>query len=296
MRAIKRTWYGRFLIFVLGLLLVGSCSLAAPTTVLAAPSDSLEITGDGVTNPVTFTREELQGMKEQKQLTYSAINTWPTKKWYVGKGVPLRHLLQLAGMKEDAQLLKFISNDGYSVTLTVKELLEDKRYYFPHFKDNSAGADGDGNIPGSTAGAKQVEPMIGFMTVEGSDNPDYMSDLNTLLLMMGQRSVTEQTGNLFVKYLNKIEVSTAEPPQWDTPKANPDSGVVPKGTMVALSNINMDDDKVYYTTDESTNLSMFFRAQWSLMSVSFIAISGSSGSSGSSNSIIFSTITANLPK
>jgi len=56
-----------------------------------------------------------------------------------------------------------------------------------------------------------VEPIIGLISVEGSDDPKYMNDMNTLLLMIGQRSVTEQTGNLFVKYLNKIEVLTAEP-------------------------------------------------------------------------------------
>ena len=61
-----------------------------------------------------------------------------------------------------------------------------------------------GNIPGSDV-RNRVEPMIGFMTVEGSDNPDYMSDLNTLLLMMGQLGYRTDR-NLFVKYLNKIEV------------------------------------------------------------------------------------------
>ena len=70
--------------------------------------------------------------------------------------------------------------------------------------------------------------------------------------MLGQRTVTEQTGNLFVKYLNKIEVLTTPPEKWDAPQANPPSGTVPPGTMVALSNANNDDDKIYYTTDGST--------------------------------------------
>ena len=54
-----------------------------------------------------------------------------------------------------------------------------------------------------------------LISVEGSDNPEYMNDLNTLLLMLGQRTVTEQTGNLFVKYLNKIEVLIDKPKKWD---------------------------------------------------------------------------------
>lgn len=252
MQVIKKKWFCRCIITVLGLLLLaGSFNLAIPGMAVAEPSDSLEITGDGVTNPTIFTIAELKDMKQTQQV-YSAINTWPTKKWYVGQGVTLKHLLDLAGMKEDAKLLKFTSDDGYAVTLTVKELLQDKRYCFPHFKDNSAATDGDGNIPGSSADKKLVEPIIAVVSVEGSDNPKYMNDLNTLLLMMGQRAVTEQNGNLFVKYLNKIEVSASEPPKWDNPQANPDSGQVPAGTMVALSNVNMDDDKVYYTTDGST--------------------------------------------
>lgn len=251
MQAANRKWFCRLLVTTLGLLLlVGSFYLVAPSAALAEPSDSLEITGDGVTNPRMFTLAELQAM-EQFQNVYSAINTWPTKKWYVGKGVRLRYLLDLAGKKEDAKLIKFTSNDGYSVTLTVKELLEDKRYCFPHFKNNS-NSDGDGNIPGSPEGKTEVEPIIALVSVEGSDNPKYMSNLNSLLLMMGQRAVTEQTGNIFVKYLNKIEVLTAEPEKWDSPQANPDSGEAPAGTMVALSNANMDDDKIYYTTDGST--------------------------------------------
>ena len=65
-----------------------------------------------------------------------------------------------------------------------------------------------------------MEPIIGLISVEGSDDPKYMNDMNTLLLMIGQRSVTEQTGNLFVKYLNKIEL-TCRAGKWDAPQANP---------------------------------------------------------------------------
>jgi len=237
------------LMSVLGLLLLaGAFNLAAPKPVLAEPSTSLEITGDGVKTPVTLTLSQLQAM-DQYQHVYSVINTWPTKKWYVGKGVKLRELLAKAGMLDTAKLIKFTAKDGYTVTLTVQQLFKDKRYYFPHFK---TGGDGDGHTPGSPAGAEEVEPILGLVSVEGSNNPKYMNDMNSLLLMIGQRAVTEQTGNLFVKYINKIEVLTTEPEKWDAPQANPGSGVVPAGTMVTLSNAHNDDDKIYYTTDGST--------------------------------------------
>jgi len=249
----RKKWFYGLMVAVLGLLLFGMSSLATPGAALAAEPgspDSLEITGDGVTTPLILTREQLQAM-EQYQHLYSAINTWPTKKWYVGKGVKLRDLLEKAGMTEEAKLLKFTSSDGYTVNLTVRELLEDKRYYFPGLKGKNLN-DGDGHIPGSSEGAVEVEPILALVSVEGSDNPEYMNELNSLLLMLGQRAVTEQNGNLFSKYVNKIEVLTTEPEKWDSPKANPDSGKVSPGAMIALSNANMDDDKIHYTTDGST--------------------------------------------
>ncbi len=243
-----KRWIYRSMMIVLGMLMLVSMFYMPLPAVVHAATDSLEITGDGVTDPLTLTLTQLEEM-EQYQYTYSCINTWPTKKWYVGKGVKLSDLLARAGMTDEARLLKFTAVDGYTVTLTVKELLKDKRYRFPNFK--SGGGDGDGHTPGDPSGQVEVVTIIGLVSVEGSDNPQYMNDLNTLLLMLGQRAVTEQTGNLFVKYLNKIEVLTDEPEKWDAPQANPDSSTVPAGTMVTLSNLHNDDDKIYYTTDGS---------------------------------------------
>jgi hypothetical protein len=237
----------------LSLMIIGSLLLCAVFyTIIPAEAfgaiDSLEIAGDGVINPITLTLEDLKGM-EQHQEVYSSINTWPTKRWYVGKGVKLWDILVRAGIKEEeAKLLKFTAADGYTVTLTFKELFEDPRYRFPKFKE---GSEADGHIPGEPSGAVPVEPIVALSSVEGSDNPDYMNDLHSPILMIGQRAVTEQTGNLFVKYLHKIEVLTSEPEKWDAPQANPGSGTVPPGTMVTLSNLHSDDDKIYYTTDGS---------------------------------------------
>lgn len=236
-----------FLITLIGVfLLAGILNLMSSTVVLAA-SDSLEITGDGVMNPATYTLEQLKEM-EQHQCVYSCINTWPTKKWCVGEGVKLKDLLNQAEMTDEARMIRFTSADGYTVSMTVKELFEDKRYRFPNFK---SGRDGDGHVPGDPAGKVEVESIVALISVEGSDDLNYMNGLSSLLLMLGQRTVTEQTGNLFVKYLNKIEVLTTEPEKWDTPQANPGSGTVPAGAMITLNNKHSDDDKIYYTTDGS---------------------------------------------
>ena len=130
------------------------------------------------------------------------------------------------------------------------ELLRDTRYRFPNFK--SGGGDGDGHIPGSPDGAIVVEPIIALVSAEGTDNPAYMNDTNALLLMLGQRAVTEQTGPLFAKYIDEIEVLTSPPGKWDEPTAEPEPGNVRSGTKVTLHSPYDDHDKVYYTTDGST--------------------------------------------
>lgn len=245
---VKTIRFNKLWMTVLGLLLVGLLTLITPMSVYAEPSQSLEICGDGVTNPQTFTLSQLQAMKPYQHV-YSTINTWPTKKWYVGEGVKLRELLNLAGIKEDAQLITFTSNDGYMVTLTVKELLRDKRYYFPNLKDNHAS---DGSTSGSPTGAVEVEPILALVSTEGNTNPDIMNDMDSIMLMCGQRAVTEQTNNIFLKYIDKIEVLTATPEKWDNPRASISSGEISAGTLIELSNKSNDADKIYYTTDGST--------------------------------------------
>jgi DMSO/TMAO reductase YedYZ molybdopterin-dependent catalytic subunit len=210
----------------------------------------LTISG-AVSVPKEYTVAQLEKMP-QKQEVYSCINTWPTKKWYVGKGVALSYLLgrEQADIKSDATLIKFTASDGYYMTLTVQELLKDSRYRFPNFKGD--GGDGDGHLPGDSSGKVEVETILGLVSAEGTDNPDYMNDLNALLLMPGQRTVTEQTGPLFVKNVNKIEVLTDPISQWDKPTASEAPGKVLAGTKVELHSENDDDDKVHYTLDGST--------------------------------------------
>lgn len=238
----------KFFIIVLGVLLL---STPIPLVVSAQPENhTLEITGDGVANPVTFTMAELENM-EQYQHVYSTINTYPTKKWYTARGVKLRELFDLADInKEEAQLIRFVSSDGYEVTLTAKELLEDRRYYFPGLKENHPH---DGSVPGSVEGKLEVEPIIALLSIEGSNDPDHMTDRDAPHLIIGQRSVIEQSCTLFLKYVNKIEVLTTSPEKWDAPRANiPDETVVPEGTMLELFNKLGDADKIHYTIDGST--------------------------------------------
>lgn len=233
---------------VLLMLAVLAAGLSLPGSALAAPPELLLISGDGVAAPVTLTMSRLQEMPQYEHV-YSTINTFPTKKCYVASGVKLSDLFDLAGISPEAKMIRFSSNDGYEVSLTVKELLRDKRYYFPFFMDNNPA---DGSIPGSPRGAREVEPILALLSAEDEEDPTMMNDRDALLLVVGQRAVTEQTNNLFLKYVSKIEVLTSDPPQWDEPKADIESGEVPAGTKIKLSNRKGDVDKIYYTTDGNT--------------------------------------------
>jgi len=248
-RALKDNGSYWLLTVLIGLLLIAiGVNLLAVTPVLAQQSYTLEITGDGVASPIAFTLDDLQNM-EQSQHIYSTINTWPTKRFYTARGVNLKYLLDLAKISEDARLIRFTSYDGYEVTLTVKELIKDKRYYFPYLADNHPT---DGSIPGSSSDAEEVEPILALISAENSTNPHHMNDMNTLLFIYGQRAVTEQTNNLFLKHVDKIEVLTDAPEKWDKPKANIQSEEVATGTQIELNSKGNDIDKVYYTTDGST--------------------------------------------
>ncbi len=258
------------------LLFAGLCGLLWPAAALAAGGD-ITISGPGLNNsgPITVTQNQLRGTEalppdlqvvygavylEQHDEWYSTINTWPTKSWYRGEGVKLTDLLKLAGgLKPGATLIRFTSSDGFSATFTVQELLNEPRYRFPNFIDYSLPAPDRyfGHIPGDPSGAVRVEAIIAHrsfstQSIEDIGDDEKFSDADANHLLYGQRAVTEQTGPLFAKYINNIEVLTDSPGKWDDPKATRGSGTVSPGTLVELSSNNMDIDKIYYTTDGST--------------------------------------------
>jgi hypothetical protein len=238
---------GRLALLLLALLL--SVFVLSPAAYSRADNlYELEITGDGVSNPMTFTMDQLQDLEVYQQV-YSTINTWPTKRFYIARGVRLKQLLDLAGIQDEAKVIKFYSYDGYEVSLTVKELLKDKRYYYPHLMENGGS---DGSVAGSSADKEEVDAILAWESAESSTDPEEMNDMNALLLIFGQRAVTEQTNTLFLKHVNKVEVLKADPGKWDKPRASINSTEVAPGSLLELSSKGNDIDKVYYTTDGST--------------------------------------------
>jgi len=129
----------RIMLVGLAFLLAVICGAYFPDSPVAfageEAGETLTIKGDGVTKEITFSRQELERMTEARERhIYSATNNFPTDKLFYREGISLDYLLKLAGIKDSAKQLKFISSDGYTRTFTRKELLEDLRYSFD--KDN----------------------------------------------------------------------------------------------------------------------------------------------------------------
>lgn len=233
-------------------LILGLNTFLLPWTASAAIG-SITVMVDGK-ECKTFTPEELEGLQEEKYYTYGTINTWPTKGWYIGEGPTLVDLLANVEMPEglqldDIQLIKFKARDGLQLIFTKKELLGDTRYYFPGLREND---EYSGYILGSPERASKVPVVLALLSID-SDNPDDLEgrDKNAPHLLFGQRWITEQTNQAFVKMVGEIDLLTAIPEKWDNPIATPEPGIVSPGTKVRLSCQYNDADKVYYTIDGS---------------------------------------------
>ncbi|MEI7885134.1 MAG: S-layer homology domain-containing protein [Clostridia bacterium] len=213
-----------------GLLFLVFCLLLALINVLVHAvgenAETLIIKGNGVSKELIFTRAYLESLNVGiANNTYSITNNFPTDKVVYKKGISLAYLLELAGIKDDARLIKITSTDGYSKTFTVNELIKDSRYYYAS----------DGKITQVPVIIAFSESSIGYNTLVDSE----------LMLTMGQRVKGEQNSPLLVKYLGKIEVSTAIPDQWPTVTFN--KIVSSKGVTIVLKHPNYDSVKIFYT-------------------------------------------------
>ncbi|MDD4237290.1 MAG: chitobiase/beta-hexosaminidase C-terminal domain-containing protein [Desulfotomaculaceae bacterium] len=198
----------------------------------------LTITGNGVEHETKFTLDELKSMQDALAgACYSAVNNWPAKKFIVGKGVQVSHLLQKAGIKEDAKTIVFRAADGYNASFT-REQLDEKRFYFPNL------------MKYSTEGAVEVPSILAW---EYEEDTSDLSEATSgkLRLLIGQITLHDVATAAFVKGVTTIEVLTAPPGQWSTVKAEPAPGKVKPGTEVVLSHPQKDLVKIYYTLDGS---------------------------------------------
>jgi len=237
----------KFLTAVAGLCLAaGFLFMAAPRGAgAAAEPAALTVTGDGVEKEVTFTMADLQALP-QKTYTYSGYNHWPALKVFQDMtGPSLQSILDVAGLKDNATLLRLKPTGGRFVhaDFTREQLLEEPRYYFP--EGENPGDLADWPPIRSEKGKIPVETIIALNDSQGR-------------ICFGQRAPNEPTGGDCVMIQEMcnggvIEVLTTPPAQWEAPTADIPSGTVAPGTKVTLRKPDeaADNVMVYYTLDGS---------------------------------------------
>lgn len=238
-------------------LIAGGLVLAGPPPVSAEEATVLTVRGNGVEHQVEFTLSDLQALP-QKTYTYSGYNHWPSLVIFRNMtGPSLQSILDAAGLKDNATLIRVRPAGGVFVDYSVEQILETPRYYFPDGEDTP----GDVAVwpPNrSDAGKSPVETIIALNNGNGR-------------LMFGQVAWNEPSGGNCVLLADlckggAIEVTTDPLEQWPTPFADIPSGSVPPGTLITLSNPEgaHDNCMIYYTLDgsEPTYGSNIFNISW----------------------------------
>ncbi|WP_027399056.1 S-layer homology domain-containing protein [Anaerovorax odorimutans] len=233
-----------FICLIIITVTIASLWSITPQNVNAAEPVALTVKGDGVLKEVEFTMSDLKALP-QKKYTYSGYNHWPALRVFNEEGPTLKSILDVAGLKDSATLLKFKPNGGkyVHVDFTVSQLLEEQRYYFP-----------DGEQPGDVVSwppARSEKGKVPVETIIGLDDSNGR-------ICFGQRAPNEPTGGdcvMIQEIVNNgvLEVTTEQPDKWEAPTPDIAPGKVEPGTKVSLIKKEDVPDNVmmYYTVDGS---------------------------------------------
>ena len=192
----------------------------------------LSVSGDGMEQNLFLSLEDLRSLKKgYLEEVYSTVNNWPVKKFAVGKGVDLTYLLKHGGIKDSAELIRVESADGYFAELTRKQLFGNRYCYFNF-------------LSGSTAGAKEVKPMLAWAYENGSKNLSEAKE-GELRLLIGQLGLSDVNTAPSVQHVTKIIVSVSAPGSWEK------VSVTEEDDLLTLSHPKMDQVKLHYTLDGS---------------------------------------------
>jgi len=174
-----------------------------------------------------FSQSDIAAMPKHGPSTYSGHNTWPAYETLSGvSGVRVMDLLSAAGASglSSGQSIRFTSSDGFSASVTVRQL-EEPRYF--HDSNGTRGA--------------QLPSVINV-----AQGGDYRR------LAFGQAAAGEQVRQAHVKDVVRIDVD-GNAGSWGSPNASPASGSsVSKGSLIRLAlPSGQGDAKIYYTLDGS---------------------------------------------
>lgn len=231
---------------LVGIAMVFSLLIIAPLQEASADDAiALTVTGDGVEKEMQFTMAELRALP-QKTYNYSGYNHWPALKVFKDRtGPTLQSILDEAGLKDTATLLKFKPSGGKYVHIdyTREQMLDEQRYYFP-----------EGEVVGDVVNWPPKRGETGKIPIKTI----IALDDSKGRLCFGQMAPNEPTGGDCVMIQEMcdngvIEVSTEVLRQWPAPSVDCPSGTVNAGTRVSLIKPDAVPDNVmmYYTLDGS---------------------------------------------
>ena len=212
--------------------------------------NALTVKIDGETAKEYKSIADVNEIAETETYTYSGFNTYPTLSFRKNRsGIRVESIVEDAIGKDAESLpsygtIKFTGADGASTTLTIKQLLKDKRYYYPNA---ASGTDNKGGKSTASAyeGALEVPAII-----ETGD--DYT-------LEFGQIAPNEQNFAECIHYMmpiGTIEICTDESLtlKAELPEVTPLNGTtITRGSTLQIEMPEQDDkrDKIYYILDPS---------------------------------------------
>ena len=232
------------LLFLLLLALPAGCGNGEPAP-SAAPTEqtsadqAVVFCGDGLSRESRLLLREMLELPEARyEHVYSTINNWPTEKMYAARGVRLSVVLREAGLLDEAKLITVKGLNDFSWSFTREELLDTPRFYYP------------GVVTGDAADAEPVEPILAYQYREDSSALNEVR-AEPLCLIVPQANIREQTNITFVKGVDEISVTTADPGQWPVATVFPAAGKIAPGETVKLQHRDLGKVKMYYTLDGS---------------------------------------------
>lgn len=203
------------------------------------------IQGDKTT---AFSIDEFNALPTETLAAWSGRNHSFTYKSYgEAVGPKLITVLNAAGVEtgelEDDQLIRLTPSDGttYQGTFTVKQLLRDKRYYFPNSADL---------VEGNVATEAQLADAVRIPTILCSmDNSDGR-------LVFGQVYPNERSNSVSIKNMTTggtIEIldETAEKLGMDVTANIASGSIIKPGTEIKLNSPSLLSTDIYYTLDGS---------------------------------------------
>ena len=181
---------------------IAADALITETPLLIVTGKSV-IGNDGVYTSENVSYERAYTLAELKTLapvtlTYSAINTFPTKNIYKATGVPISEILKNTAFDAAKDKLTIQASDGYAISFDpgatyAKGAVNttgfgEARYYYPEFMSDS------------DANAVSVPTMLSWAyTRSPTGVPETLEEFDSLTVIAGQINIEDQNNQLYNK-------------------------------------------------------------------------------------------------